>query len=140
MLRPPISLPERSGLAVQNDGGTWTMQRCLGVDGAGHNEQGVTCRVLVDGSRCPACALVTARAKQARRPRNRAERARRAATVRDWLAERGPVCPGWEKPPHYVDAADLTADHPHAVAAGGQETQPLTVLCRSCNSSKGSRS
>lgn len=36
-------------------------------------------------------------------------------------------------------SSDLTADHPHAVGAGGDERQTLTVLCRSCNGAKAAR-
>jgi 5-methylcytosine-specific restriction endonuclease McrA len=80
------------------------------------------------------------RDKRARRPYTGQERDRRAAAVRRWLATVGPRCPGtrgrgW----HEVAPQDLTAEHGHAVAAGGDETQQLTVLCRSCNSSKQDR-
>ena len=119
------------------------MQRCLGIDGAGHNAQGVRCGALVDSNRCTACTRTVSRtttnAKRARRPYTPAEQARRADTVRDWVAQQGAVCPGWQRPPHAVDPGQLTADHPHAVAAGGQESQAHSVLCRSCNSSKGAK-
>lgn len=119
------------------------MQRCLGVDGAGHTAQGVTCGQLVDQRRCENCERVvsrtTTRAKRTRRPYTKAEQQRRADTVRRWLAQHGAVCPGWQCPAHQVDPAALTADHPHAVAAGGAEGQMLSVLCRGCNSRKGAR-
>lgn len=119
------------------------MQRCLGVDGAGHTAAGQRCGLLVEGNRCEACSRArsrtTTRAKRERRPYTRAEQTRRAATVRDWIAEHGPLCPGWRRLAHYVDASQLTADHPHAVAAGGHETQAHAVLCRGCNSAKGSK-
>ena len=120
------------------------MQRCLGVDGAGHTSQGVTCGQLVDRGRCENCGRVvsrtTTKGKRTRRPYTKAEQVRRADTVQRWLAEHGPVCPGWQRPAHQVDPTDLTADHPHAVAAGGAEGQPHSVLCRGCNSRKGARS
>ncbi|GII88263.1 hypothetical protein Ssi03_62530 [Sphaerisporangium siamense] len=62
---------------------------------------------------------------------------RRAATVRAWRARYGNWCPGYGVPAH--PARDLTADHITAVAAGGREDGPLTVLCVSCNARKGTR-
>lgn len=119
------------------------MQRCLGVDGAGHTAQGVRCGRLVEGRRCttcgPAVERTTTRAKRTRRPYTKAEQERRATAVAAWLTQHGPICPGWHRPPHQVDPTYLTADHPHAVAAGGAEEQALSVLCRGCNSSKGSK-
>jgi 5-methylcytosine-specific restriction protein A len=113
------------------------LHRCHGVGGEG-------CGVLSEGVRCPAHARLRERGrtrdKRARRPYTAAERDRRAAAVRHWLATVGPRCPGtrgrgW----HEVAPQDLTAEHGHAVAAGGDETQSLTVLCRACNSSKQDR-
>lgn len=119
------------------------MQRCLGIDGAGHNARGVRCGRLVEGRRCESCGAAaertTTRNKRARRPYTRAEQERRASTVATWITEHGPICPGWGRPAHTVHPTSLTADHPHAVAAGGTETQALSVLCRGCNSGKGDR-
>jgi 5-methylcytosine-specific restriction protein A len=64
-----------------------------------------------------------------------AERRRMATTVASHRAAHGDWCPGWECPPH--PAADLTADHVVPIAHGGLGG-PLTVLCRSCNSRRGS--
>jgi hypothetical protein len=47
------------------------------------------------------------------------------------LAERGPTCPGWGRPRHVVDPADLTGDH--------DEDDAVVVMCRSCNSAKRDR-
>ncbi len=66
-----------------------------------------------------------------------AERQRRAGTVAAHHARHGDWCPGWQRPPH--PAADLTADHRTAIAAGGDPTGPLQVLCRACNAAKGAR-
>jgi 5-methylcytosine-specific restriction protein A len=92
--------------------------------------------------RCPDCQNAKARqdtqTKRERRPYTAEERNRRAAAVAAWRAEHGDWCPGWRRDPH--PSPDLTADHPHAVAAGGDEDQPLTILCRSCNGSKGKQS
>lgn len=65
------------------------------------------------------------------------ERSRRAAAVDAWRRAVGDWCPGYQRAGH--PATDLTADHIHAVAAGGEESGALTVLCRSCNSRKGAR-
>jgi len=59
---------------------------------------------------------------------------RRAQTVQAWRTNHGDTCPGWQRDPH--PATDLTADHLQPVAAGGTETGPLSVLCRSCNGRK----
>jgi 5-methylcytosine-specific restriction endonuclease McrA len=77
---------------------------------------------------------------------------RRAATVRGrgyrWRQVRrialgihvqlyGWTCPGWGVPAHH--SYDLTGDHALPLAAGGLSTPAnVTVLCRSCNSRKGS--
>lgn len=63
------------------------------------------------------------------------ERRRRARAVESWRQRFGNVCPGYGRPPH--PAADLTAQHSHALVLGGEVDQPLTVLCRSCNSRHG---
>ncbi|MXY97589.1 MAG: HNH endonuclease [Gemmatimonadetes bacterium] len=60
----------------------------------------------------------------------------RRQAVDAWVAIYGFVCPGWGRLPH---PAHLTADHPHPRSKGGSEYQPLEVLCRSCNSRKGTR-
>lgn len=64
--------------------------------------------------------------------RTNPERERRARTVAAWRAEHGNWCPGYgDHAPHPSD--DLTAAH----IAGAQLDPygPLTVLCRSINSS-----
>jgi hypothetical protein len=40
----------------------------------------------------------------------------------------------WQRAPH--PSRNLTADHRLPVAAGGHESGPLDVLCRSCNGRK----
>ncbi len=109
------------------------LHRCAGVPGQ-------PCRVLCEGVRCPVhqAAYETARTRRKRqvRPYTAAERRRRALAVQAWVAENGPVCPGWRRPAHAVPREELTADHPDPVAAGGDEEQPLEVLCRSCNGAK----
>jgi hypothetical protein len=69
---------------------------------------------------------------------NMTERRRRKDAVDDWVAEHGPVCPGYgNRSAHW--SSDLTADHAVPVAAGGAEDGALVVRCRSCNSGRGSR-
>lgn len=67
--------------------------------------------------------------------RNPAERRRRADAVAAHRARYGNVCPGFQRPPH--PANDLTAQHADALVLGGSPDQPLTVLCRACNSRHG---
>jgi hypothetical protein len=92
------------------------------------------------GTRCPTHQAQRQRAKDARRPQRRshAEQQRRRQAVADHVATYGWVCPGWQgHPPH--PSHDLTAHHADAVGAGGSEHGPLVVVCRSLNSSIGSR-
>ena len=100
----------------------------------------IECGRLSPGTRCPPHTTQRAthqtQAKRAVRPYTYEERIRRAEAVRAWIQLYGYTCPGYETPAH--PSTDLTAEHPHAVATGGAEDQPLTVLCRSCNARKGS--
>ena len=58
--------------------------------------------------------------------------------VQAWREMHGNVCPGWEREAHEVVPPNvLTAAHLDAVAAGGDESGPLGVLCRVCNSRQG---
>lgn len=79
------------------------------------------------------------RDRRVARPYTSAERDRRRAAVEAWVAKHGWLCPGWRRDPHPVTPGNLTADHPIAVATGGDEAQEHDVLCRECNSSKGTR-
>jgi hypothetical protein len=91
------------------------------------------CRQLVEkGVRCT-CRPHTGTAY------NWSERQRRARVVLEHLEFYGPVCPGWQRPPHDVAATALTADHEVPVAAGGDPHGALGVLCRPCNSAKGAQ-
>ena len=67
--------------------------------------------------------------------RDPVERRRRADAVAAHRARYGNVCPGFQRPPHR--ATDLTAQHADALVLGGAPDQPLTVLCRACNSRHG---
>lgn len=90
------------------------------------------------GNRHPWCRQAHERQRQRRkrivRPYTWTEQQRRAKAVTDWVDTNGWLCPGYNRAPHESD--DLTADHVHAVAAGGPEAGRLQVLCRSCNSAK----
>jgi 5-methylcytosine-specific restriction endonuclease McrA len=58
-------------------------------------------------------------------------RRRSEAIRRDWVAEHGALCVGYQRDAHTVNVGDLTVDH---VVARSDEQ--LAVLCRSCNSRK----
>lgn len=91
---------------------------------------------LRPGPRCDDCESVHQQQRNARRSATTytsAERKRMANAVSQWRSENGNWCPGYLRSPHL--ATDLTADHVVPVARGGAGGQ-LTVLCRSCNSSK----
>lgn len=94
------------------------------------------CNRLTADRYCPTCAAGQNTTTTGRRIVSGHERRRRASVVDAWLSHNGATCPGWRRPPHLVQASDLTADHVVAVAAGGDEHGVLTVLCRSCNSAK----
>ena len=87
---------------------------------------------------CLVCGALSSqgRCEKHRRQRPWSERTRRAQAVEHWRATYGDVCPGWQRPPHH--ATDLTADHVVAVAVNGDERGELAVMCRACNSRKGS--
>jgi 5-methylcytosine-specific restriction endonuclease McrA len=57
--------------------------------------------------------------------------------LRAWRGGQGNWCPGNQRPAH--PAADLTVDHVVPLAAGGApfDIANRSVLCRSCNSTKG---
>jgi 5-methylcytosine-specific restriction endonuclease McrA len=89
--------------------------------------------------RCNECTRViiaaTTRGKRRRRPYTRAILERRAQAVKAWRDQHGDICPGWQRQSHH--STDLTADHPTPVSEGGDEDAPLAILCRQCNSRKG---
>lgn len=90
----------------------------------------IICGTPTQGTRCRSCP-------PARPGYGNTERLRRKQAVDAHRAEYGNWCPGWQRAPH--PATDLTADHITAVAVGGAENGPLSVLCRSCNSRKGAQ-
>ncbi|HUW17299.1 MAG TPA: HNH endonuclease [Actinomycetes bacterium] len=101
---------------------------------------------------CTVCGVVTSRAgsrctkhaRQSNRSRHNALYSTRvwqrlsARVLRAWRGEHGEWCPGYQRPAH--PAADLTVDHVVPLAAGGAafDIANCSVLCRSCNSTKGS--
>ncbi|MCC6227392.1 MAG: HNH endonuclease [Microthrixaceae bacterium] len=100
---------------------------------------------------CTVCGVVTSRAgsrctehaRQSNRSRHNALYSTRAwqrlsaRVLRAWRGEHGNWCPGDERPAHR--ASDLTVDHVVPLAAGGApfDVANTSVLCRSCNSTKG---
>jgi len=97
------------------------------------------CGVLTSraGSRC------TEHARESNRSRHNALYSTRAwqrlsgRVLRAWRGEHGNWCPGYQRPAHR--ASDLTVDHVVPLAAGGApfDIANTSVLCRSCNSTKG---
>ena len=66
------------------------------------------------------------------------ERRRRSQLKRQWIAQHGLTCAGWQRPPHAVqDAAHLTAAHDIPARDGG--TEIVAFLCPSCNSRMGTQ-
>ncbi|MGW3024790.1 HNH endonuclease [Streptomyces sp. NPDC001221] len=62
----------------------------------------------------------------------------RAKVLAEHRARYGDWCPGWGVPAHV--SADLTVDHVTPLAAGGANSRSnMRVLCRSCNSRRGSK-
>ena len=97
------------------------------------------CGVLTSrsGSRC------TTHARQSNHSRHNALYSTRpwqrlsARLLRAWRGEHGNWCPGYQRPAH--TARDLTVDHVIPLAASGApfDIGNCSVLCRSCNSTKG---
>jgi 5-methylcytosine-specific restriction enzyme A len=85
--------------------------------------------------RCGSCTAKQERAKAAKRPGRKtySETERRRRVVAEHRATIGDWCPGLPGHPAHP-SADLVADHVVEVAAGGLESGPLRVLCRSENS------
>lgn len=137
---PAATRPRAFGFPGEGgDATVTTYRRCPG-------NGGIRCaRLITEGRRCDQCSPAyeasRTRAKREIRPYTARERARRAGAVAIHRRRHGDWCPGWGRDAHDVSewSGPLTAEHAHAVAAGGSEGQPLTVLCRSCNSRKGSR-
>ena len=90
------------------------------------------------------CASRKQRARARTSPTNSVRttevRKHRASAILDHLEANGAHCPGWGVPPHEVAPEDLTADDVVPIAKGGDPLQPMRILCRSCNSRRGSRS
>lgn len=94
----------------------------------------LTCGTPANGTRCPTHEQQHQASRNQRRTWYHGDWTRRSREARaEHLANHGPVCPGYQRPPHPVRPDQLTLDHvdPRQSSAG------LTVLCRSCNSRKG---
>lgn len=96
------------------------MRLCSGVPGVR------SCGALIpQGSRssssykCDRCRRETERNKSRRRRRSPTERKRRQAMIAAHVLQYGWTCPGYGCEPH--ESHDLTADHLHPVAQGGNE-------------------
>ncbi|GAA2681771.1 hypothetical protein GCM10010428_49540 [Actinosynnema pretiosum subsp. pretiosum] len=91
--------------------------------------------------RCAGCAVEVERQQRSTVPTKLArtwrERRRRADVVAEHRAALGDWCPGWQRPGHR--STDLVADDVVPVALSGRPSAELRVLCRSCNSRKGTR-
>lgn len=104
----------------------------------------LNCGVLHrNASRCDACqAAYDQRVNQTRGSATRRgygtgwQKIRKAVLARHRRIH-GEQCPGWGRPAH--PAKDLTVDHVVPKARGGTDAPGnLAVLCRQCNSAKGS--
>jgi 5-methylcytosine-specific restriction protein A len=100
---------------------------------------------------CTVCGLLTSRAgsrctghaRQSNRSRHNALYSTRAwqrlstRVLHAWRGEHGNWCPGYRRLAH--QASDLTVDHVVPLATGGPplDVANCSVLCRSCNSTKG---
>lgn len=86
-----------------------------------------------NGPRCTHCQRAADQQRNARRSHLHGDWTATSRKVRDaWVEANGWVCPGYQRDPH--PSRDLTTDH---VTAGTRD-DGLSVLCRSCNASKGS--
>ena len=86
---------------------------------------------------CPVCRRVGCTLHRQQRIRTYQEQKAMAAVLKQWIAEHGYWCPGFEREAH--ESHDLTVDHIYPVIRGGDPLGPMTVLCRSCNGRKGER-
>jgi 5-methylcytosine-specific restriction protein A len=97
------------------------------------------CGVLTSrpGSRCTTHERQSNRSRHNALYNTRAWQRLSARVLRTWRGEHGNWCPGYQRPAHA--AADLTVDHVVPLAAGGApfDIANTSVLCRSCNSTKG---
>ena len=90
------------------------------------------------GSRCTVHARASNRSRHNALYSTRAWHRLSARVLRAWRGEHGDRCPGYARAAH--PATDLTVDHVVPLAAGGApfDIANTAVLCRSCNSTKGS--
>ena len=90
------------------------------------------------GSRCAVHARLSNRSRHNALYSTREWQRLSARVLRAWRGQHGYLCPGYQRAAH--PAADLTVDHVVPLAAGGApfDIGNCAVLCRSCNSTKGS--
>jgi 5-methylcytosine-specific restriction protein A len=95
-------------------------------------------RRIASGSRCVHCQRTRDRAKDHRRG-GHADWRDRAAAVDEHRARKGPWCPGYGVPGHWVLPPNrLTADHPVPLALGGPlRPGQYGVLCVRCQGRQG---
>lgn len=92
-------------------------------------------RSLARGTRCAGCERAFQQIRNEARGHYAGDWQSISRRVRSaWVAVHGPLCPGWGRPPHWVNEEALTTDHVTARSAS-----ELAVLCRSCNARKGAR-
>lgn len=92
--------------------------------------------IPITRSRCRDCQRAFDRRHHNRAYDSSAWRRASAAAVAAWVAVHGWVCPGFGVPAH--PARDLSADHPEALAHGGDVVQDeLGVYCLACNGRRG---
>lgn len=90
------------------------------------------CGRITTATRCDLCTKRKNNIRNAARNHYAGDwKATRSKVLREWVALNGMVCPGWKRPPH--PAVDLTVDH----VLARSRSSGLSVLCRSCNASKG---
>jgi len=103
----------------------------------------IDCGAPTDRTRCRRCQRTyvnTVRGTPAMRGYDEAWRALSRAVLREWRAQHGDWCPGWQCPPHA--SSDLTVDHVTPIHVAGMSVptkEGCSVLCRRCNSRKGAR-
>lgn len=105
-------------------------------------------RLTMNPSRCDVHQTEWLQARQRQRDAERGSASQRgydskyrrirAQVLKGWRAQHGDRCPGWQVPEHA--ATDLTVDHIVTLVEGGtHRRENLRILCRSCNSRRGSK-
>lgn len=101
----------------------------------------LVCGTPTDGPRCPS-HRPRPQSRVAGNPYDRRHRRLTEATVSNWVACHGWVCPGYRCPPHPVDPGGLEGEHiiPRSLRPDlAYNPSNYSVLCRPCNGRKGNR-